>query len=279
VATPVRHCVCTQHDHGDRDRRVQRTRSPHRTKPWPAVHEVGVTQYVPRLPFSLDPLIAEAKRRARHRRLVVVALVVGLSGGAAGAAYLSQQRDGGPSVRVLVAKSFVQKGTTGDAIGGASLYQVVRIPRYKVEPGALLNPATLHGEAAVRDISGGQQLTAAQFGPCPICRRGMGGQIERAVVVNIGSQRSVGGQISADSRVDVWITTSGRARKRGTRPIPKRLFENMLVLGVDGRNVTLRAIARQAGRIIYASQNAQTRLVPRPVNHPTRVAAQNTFPG
>lgn len=44
-----------------------------------------MTVHVPRLPFSLDPLIREAKRRARQRRLLVavVALLL-LGGGAAG---------------------------------------------------------------------------------------------------------------------------------------------------------------------------------------------------
>ncbi|HKO26384.1 MAG TPA: hypothetical protein VJU80_02925 [Solirubrobacteraceae bacterium] len=39
----------------------------------------------PRLPLSLDPLIAEAKRRMRRRRLLMAALVVALAGGAGGA--------------------------------------------------------------------------------------------------------------------------------------------------------------------------------------------------
>jgi hypothetical protein len=34
-----------------------------------------MTLHLPRLPFSLDPLMAEAKRRARQRRMLV-ALVV-----------------------------------------------------------------------------------------------------------------------------------------------------------------------------------------------------------
>jgi hypothetical protein len=45
-----------------------------------------MTVRVPRLPLSLDPLIAEAKRRARHRRLLVAAAVAMLAGGAAWAA-------------------------------------------------------------------------------------------------------------------------------------------------------------------------------------------------
>jgi hypothetical protein len=43
-----------------------------------------MTQHVPRLPFSLDPLIAEAKRRMRRRRVVVAALAVVLAAGVAG---------------------------------------------------------------------------------------------------------------------------------------------------------------------------------------------------
>jgi hypothetical protein len=42
---------------------------------------------VPRLPFSLDPLIAEAKRRMRRRRLLVAALAVVVAGGGVGAAF------------------------------------------------------------------------------------------------------------------------------------------------------------------------------------------------
>lgn len=44
-----------------------------------------MTQHVPRLPFSLDPLIAEAKRRMRRRRLVVLALTLALGVSATGA--------------------------------------------------------------------------------------------------------------------------------------------------------------------------------------------------
>jgi hypothetical protein len=41
------------------------------------------TQAASTLPFGLDPLIAEAKRRMRHRRLLVVATALLIGGGAA----------------------------------------------------------------------------------------------------------------------------------------------------------------------------------------------------
>jgi len=44
-----------------------------------------MTAQTPGLPFSLDPLMAEAKRRARQRRVLVGALAVALAVGATGA--------------------------------------------------------------------------------------------------------------------------------------------------------------------------------------------------
>jgi hypothetical protein len=47
-----------------------------------------MTLHLPRLPVSLDQLIAEAKRRARQRRVLVATAVVLVAGGGAGAAIL-----------------------------------------------------------------------------------------------------------------------------------------------------------------------------------------------
>jgi hypothetical protein len=52
-----------------------------------------MTIRVPRLPFSLDPLIAEAKRRARRRRLL---LTLGIAAGAAIAVTFALQTRAGP---------------------------------------------------------------------------------------------------------------------------------------------------------------------------------------
>lgn len=57
-----------------------------------------MTLHVPRLPLALDPLIAEAKRRARHRRLLVIALLFALVALAVGATFAlrSSPSSGGP---------------------------------------------------------------------------------------------------------------------------------------------------------------------------------------
>jgi hypothetical protein len=70
-----------------------------------------MTLRVPRLPFSVDPLIAEARRRARQRRLVLALVALALAGGAVGTA-LALRGSGrtGPSVKLVapVAKAAVQ---------------------------------------------------------------------------------------------------------------------------------------------------------------------------
>jgi hypothetical protein len=56
-----------------------------------------MTLLVPRLPFSLDPLIAEAKRRARQRRGLVAIGALLILAGAAGAALALRSPNGPPT--------------------------------------------------------------------------------------------------------------------------------------------------------------------------------------
>jgi Flp pilus assembly protein CpaB len=116
---------------------------------------------------------------------------------------------------------------------------------------------------ATTDISPGQQLTAADFGPATGSVINQLGPNERAVVISLGSPQQVGGQIAAGSHVDVWTLLT--AQSNGvSRPVARELFQNMYVLGVNGGNVTMRATPTQAGTLIYASQNSQPWLVLRP---------------
>lgn len=54
----------------------------------------AMTSHVPRFPFSLDPLMAEAKRRMRKRRALILVLTVVIGGGAAGATVALSQSNG-----------------------------------------------------------------------------------------------------------------------------------------------------------------------------------------
>jgi Flp pilus assembly protein CpaB len=126
--------------------------------------------------------------------------------------------------------------------------------------------SVLVAQVALADISPGQQLTAADFGPAGSSVANQLNPNQRAVVVPLGSPQEVGGQIGVGSHVDVWVTTSGQGSNGVSRPIAKLLFQNMYVLnaGTSGGNVTLRATPTQAGQLIYASSNTQIWLVLRP---------------
>jgi Flp pilus assembly protein CpaB len=169
-----------------------------------------------------------------------------------------------PPVNVLVAQKLIQKGTPGDVIRTTSGYYAVKsIPHKQVEDGAFVDPASLAGKVALTDISGGQQLTAADFG----AGSGLANQLdrnERAVVVPLGSPQAVGGQISTGSHVDVWVTSDAQGGTGVSRPIAKLVFQDMKVLNVTGGNVTLEATPTQSGQLIYASTNGTIWLALRP---------------
>jgi Tol biopolymer transport system component len=65
-----------------------------------------MTLHVPRLPFSFDPLIAEAKRRMRWRRLLLAVVVLGIAAAAmAAAAFTLQSGSRSPASVPPVARS------------------------------------------------------------------------------------------------------------------------------------------------------------------------------
>ena len=214
--------------------------------------------------------IMSSKLFTTRQGTILLGVIAAVIAAVALVVYLNHYRNGNKgtvTVSVLVAQKLIEKGTTGDVIRtSGGLYQSTGVAKDQVESGAIVSPATLAGQVAVADISPGQQLTAADFRPA-------GGSIgdklkrnQRAVVISLGSPQEVGGQITAGSHVDVWVTTTGQGQGGVTRPIAKLLFQNMYVLNAatDGGNVTLRATPTQSGQIIYASSNDQIWLVLRP---------------
>ena len=170
-----------------------------------------------------------------------------------------------PNVDVLVAKRLILSGTTGAVIRTAGgYYTVTSVPSKQVKTGAILDPATLSNQVAVTEISPGEQLTAADFGPASASVATQLNKNQRAVVVALDSPEQVGGQIGAGNHVDVWVLTNAQAGNGAVQPIAKLLFQNMYVLGVTGSNVTLEATPTQSGQLIYASQNDSLYLALRP---------------
>ncbi len=185
--------------------------------------------------------------------------------------YLNQYRNSvdtnAQPMSVLVAKSLIQKGTPGNVVGSTALYQVSSIPRSQVKTGAFVDPKTLTGKVAATDIYPDQQLTASDFtvGAANALTQNLA-RDQRAVVVPLDSPAEVGGQIFAGDHVDVWVAFSAQGANGVSRPIVREVLQDMNVMtaAAGGGNVTLRATPKQAGELIYASQNAKIWLVLRP---------------
>jgi pilus assembly protein CpaB len=211
--------------------------------------------------------ITSSKLFTTRQGTVLLGVIAAVIAAIALIVYLNQYRNshsGNATISVLVAEKLIQQGTTGEVIRtNTGFYKTVPYAKSQVETGAIVDPATLAGKVALTDISPGQQLTAADFGPAS----GLPTQLnanQRAVVVSLGSPQQVGGQIAAGSHVDVWVVLNSQGANGVTRPTVKLLYQDMYVLGLAGDNVTLRGTPTQAGTLIYAASNAQIWLTLRP---------------
>ena len=164
---------------------------------------------------------------------------------------------------VLVAKTQILQGTSGTVIRSTELYKMSNRAKADIEKGAFVDPSALVGQVAVTDIAEGQQLTAADFGPASNSLPEQLDPNQRAVVIPLGTPQQVGGQIGGGSHVDVWVSLTGGSNG-SARTVVEELYQDIYVLNTNGGNVTLRVSPQQAGKLIYASLNAQLWLVLRP---------------
>jgi Flp pilus assembly protein CpaB len=210
--------------------------------------------------------ITSSKLFTTRQGTILLGVIAAIIAAIALVVYLNHYRSSvsPPPVSVLVAKKAIPQGTSGDILAkSTSFYEATQLPKDQVLTGAITDSSTLAGQVALSDINPNSQLTAAQFGAASGVQYQLGPN-ERAVVVELGSPESVGGQIGAGSHVDVWVTSSAQASSGVSRPIAKLLFQNMDVLGFDGTNATLKATTTQSGQLIFAASNDSIWLVLRP---------------
>jgi Flp pilus assembly protein CpaB len=210
--------------------------------------------------------ITSSKLFTTRQGTILLGVIAAIIAAIALVVYLNHYRNSvsPPPVSVLVAKKTIPQGTSGDILAkSTSFYEATQLPKDQVQTGAITDSSTLAGKVALKEIAPNSQLTADQFGAASGVQYQLGPN-QRAVVVDLGSPQSVGGQIGAGSLVDVWVTSSAQASNGVSQPIAKLLFQNMYVLGINGANVTFRTTPRQAGQLIYASSNDVIWLVLRP---------------
>jgi Flp pilus assembly protein CpaB len=210
--------------------------------------------------------ITSSKLFTTRQGTILLGVIAAIIAAIALVVYLNHYRSSvsPPPVSVLVAKRTIPQGTSGDVLAkSTSFYEVTQLPKDQVLSGAITDSATLTGKVALTEINPNSQLTADQFGAASGVQYQLSPN-QRAVVVELGSPQSVGGQIGTGSHVDVWVTSAAQGSNGVSRPIAKLLFQDMYVLGVNGSNVTLRATTTQSGQLIYASSNDLIWLVLRP---------------
>jgi Flp pilus assembly protein CpaB len=211
--------------------------------------------------------ITSSKLFRTRQGTLVLGVVAAVLAAIALIAYLSHYRSsvnkGTQPLSVLVAKSLIQKGTSGDTVGSKAQYQVTSIPQKEVQSGAFTDPGSLTGRVALKDIYPGQQLTDSDFGSAPTGLTGQLPKPQRAVTVALDSPSEVGGQIATGDYVDVWALITVQ-RGGQTVPVARQILQKMYVLNSASGNVTLRATPTQAGELAFASQNDKVWLALRP---------------
>lgn len=155
--------------------------------------------------------------------------------------YRTSVRESGVSVTVLVAKSLIGKGTSGDIIAAEDLYEVSSQPKSEVSDGAIVDPATLKGRVATADIFPGEQLTSGKLAVST--STSLSNNItadERAVNVPVDAAHGMIAQLQAGDHIDLYGGFNVQAVGRNgvvdpsspTKPVLKLLVPDVLVLGI-----------------------------------------------
>jgi Flp pilus assembly protein CpaB len=194
--------------------------------------------------------------------------------------YRSNVNSDGVPTSILVAKSLIERGASGDVIGAQGLVRETKLPRDQLKDGAITDAGVLLGQVAKTDILPGQQLTRADF---KNAGRGIVtklGADERAISISLDSAHGLIGPVRTGDHVDVlsgFMVENGVGGR--TRPFLRTMMQDVLVLdapkkdsggGVGGGNqtkqITLRVSDVDAPKLAFAADNGKVWIVLRPQN-------------
>ena len=104
---------------------------------------------------------------ASKRGTLFLAILAAVVAGLLVLVYVKRYRDSvsanSAPVTVLVAKSTIPKGTSGQVVAASGLYTVSTVRQSQLLEGAISDPSSRVGHVAASDIFPGQQLTTAEF--------------------------------------------------------------------------------------------------------------------
>jgi Flp pilus assembly protein CpaB len=224
---------------------------------------------------------------ATRQGMFVAAAVVTVAAAAFLLIFLSQYRDrvtDSSEVNVAVAKSLIEKGSSGDVIVEKGLYEIQAVRKSDLDDGAVTDPAALRGKVAADDIFPGDQMTSSDFatGTDSLASKITG--TERAISIPLDPAHGLIGEVDAGDRVDVLAGFTVQGSFRG-RPSMRTILQNALVLKAPAevktkaaslnktQNVVIRASDEKAAQIAYAIDNGKVWLTLRP-----KAGAENSPP-
>jgi Flp pilus assembly protein CpaB len=187
--------------------------------------------------------------------------------------YRNSVKSSGAPVTVLVAKSYVPKGTPFDTLARGGLFTTATVAKSDLRDGAVTDAGALRGQVSIAALYPSQQLTVADFGPVATST-GLSGSSDltgkwRAISISLDPAHGVSPQTLSGDHVDVYVYIHG---------IMGLLMPNVLVLAAPsqsasgaessstGANFVFRVGAAQVPRFTYAAQNGQIWLALRPAN-------------
>jgi Flp pilus assembly protein CpaB len=192
-------------------------------------------------------------------------------------------------VTVLVAKSLIEKGSSGTVMAEKSIFQTAQVRKSELKNGAIADPALLRGKVAVDDVYPGEQLVVKDFVPAT---GGVHDRIqghERGISLPLDNSHGMIGDVQGGDHIDVYAILGagpGAGTVTGnTRSVLVTLMRDLVVLRAPAKakgggagstqtqQVVVRATEAQAAKLAWASDNAKVWLILRP-----KIGAEQTRP-
>jgi Flp pilus assembly protein CpaB len=220
----------------------------------------------------------DVRRLAATRNgMLMIAGLVAVLAGAFLLLFLSQYRDSvsdtSPTT-VLVAKSLIEKGTSGDVVITSGMFETSRITKSEAKTGAIEDPSKLRGQIAASDVYPGEQLTTTEFTGTKDSLANQITGIQRAVSIPLDSAHGMIGEVKAGDHVDVLAGFNKENGGAGTgQPLLRAIMQNATVLrapasakgsGVGStktQNVVLKAPDKEAWKFAFASEYGKVWIV------------------
>lgn len=230
---------------------------------------------------------------------MVVGAIAAVLAGVVLLIYVGQYRDSvrkeQKPVAVLVAKTLIPQGTTGDIVGSQQLYSITEIPANRVENGAITDPNSLKGKVVVSDLFPGKQLTESDFADSATTDFVNRLKIyDRAIAIPLDGAHGMIGYVQKGDHVDVMAGFNLEGLNGKQVPVVKTIMQDILVLdapdsghkgGLGSTNSTSNVVLlmddQQAAQMAFASDYGKVWLVLRAttggLSHPAQVVTAGTL--